>query len=476
MNTVHRFGFDRRGMFAALLASVALAGCGGGGSSAPADTSDIAKVAAAKGIEKSNLKLGFIKLTDIAPLVVAKEKGFFAEEGLNVTLEPQANWKVLLDGVTGSQLDGAHMLAGQVLASAAGIGAKQKLITPFSLDLNGKAVTISNEVYGLIAPTLPKGADGKVTHPVSAGALKPVVAKFKAEGKPFKMGMVFPVSTHNYVLRYWLAAGGLNPGYYLPGDTAGTTGAEVQLSVTPPPQMPATLEAGTINGYSVGEPWNQASVAKKIGVPIIVDPDIAGTTGDKVFGLTEEFATKNPKTTQAIVRALIKASMWLDAEGGKNRAEAVKLLASPKYVGADEKVLMASMTGKFTFGEGDTRDTPEFNLFFDQQASYPFWSDGIWFLTQMRRWGQIAEAKPDQWYLDTVKTAYRTDLYDTAAASLVAEGKISADVFPKTDGYRTYTRKAIDGVAFDPRKPAAYAAGFAIGLKDGQKVSAAGVK
>lgn len=102
------------------------------------------------------------------------------------------------------------MLAGQVLASAAGIGAKQKLITPFSLDINGKAVTVSNEVYGLIAPSLPKGADGKVIHPINASVLKPVVAKFKAAGKPFKMGMVFPVSTHNYVLRYWLAAGGLN--------------------------------------------------------------------------------------------------------------------------------------------------------------------------------------------------------------------------------------------------------------------------
>jgi nitrate/nitrite transport system substrate-binding protein len=240
--------------------------------------------------------------------------------------------------------------------------------------------------------------------------------------------------------------------------------------------MPATMEAGTINGYSVGEPWNQASVAKKIGVPIIVDPDIAGTTGDKVFGLTADFATKNPKTTQAMVRALIRASMWLDAEGGKNRPEAVKLLASPKYVGADEKVLMASMTGKFTFGEGDTRDTPEFNLFFDQQASYPFYSDAIWFLTQMRRWGQITEAKPDQWYLDTAKASYRTDLYDAAAASLVADGKVPADTFPKSDGFRIYTRKAIDGVAFNAKAPAAYAASFAIGLKEGQSVTPAGVK
>jgi nitrate/nitrite transport system substrate-binding protein len=306
--------------------------------------------------------------------------------------------------------------------------------------------------------------------------LKPVIAKAKAEGKPFKMGMVFPVSGHNYALRYWLAAGGINPGYYLPGDTAGTTGAEVQLSVTPPPQMPSTLEAGTIEGYSVGEPWNQASVTKKIGVPVVVDPDIAGTTGDKVFGLAEDFAKKNPKTVQALLRALIRASMWLDAEGGKNRAEAVKILAMPQYVGADEKVLMASMTGKFTFGEGDTRATPEFNQFFDNQASYPFYSDAIWTLTQMRRWGQITEAKPDQWYLDTAKAAYRPDLYTAAAQSLVADGKADAADFPASDGFRVYVRKAIDGSVFDARKPAAYAASFAIGLKPGQTVTPAGVK
>ena len=213
--------FNRRNIVAALLAGIALASCGHGGS-APDKPA-----ASANGIEKPVLKLGFIKLTDIAPLVVAQEKGFFREEGLTVTLEPQANWKVLLDGVTGGQLDGAHMLAGQVLASGAGIGSKVPLVTPFSLDINGKGVTVSNQVWDMIAPTLPKGADGKVQMPIPASALAPVVAKFKAEGKPFKMGMVFPVSTHNYVLRYWLAAGGLNPGYYLPGDTAGVTGADV---------------------------------------------------------------------------------------------------------------------------------------------------------------------------------------------------------------------------------------------------------
>lgn len=446
-----------------------LSACGGGEAEAPAPV--------AKGdVEKPVLKLGFIKLTDMAPLAIAKEKGFFAEEGLTVTLEPQANWKVLVDNVASGGLDGAHMLAGHPIASGAGIGAKVKIVTPLSLDMNGKAVTLSNKVYDLIAPSLPKGADGKVIHPVSAAALKPVVAKLKAEGKPLKMGMVFPVSGHNYVLRYWLAAGGLNPGYYLPADTAGVTGADVQLSVTPPPQMPSTLEAGTIDGYSVGEPWNQASVAKKIGVPVIVDPDIVGLNADKVFGLTEKFTQANPKTTKALLRALIRAQIWLDAEGGKNRPEAIKIIAKPNYVGAEEKVLAASMSGKFTFAPGDTRDTPQFNLFFGEYASYPYYSDAIWVLTQMRRWGQIAEDKPDAWYLDTAKSVYRPDLYMEAAKSLVADGKAPADAFPESDGFRVYTGKAIDGVAFDARKPSAYVASFSIGLKAGQKVTAAGVK
>lgn len=433
--------------------------------------------AAAKGdLEKPVIKLGFIKLTDMAPLAIAKEKGFFAEEGLTVTLEPQANWKVLVDGVASGGLDGAHMLAGHPIASAAGIGAKVKIVAPLSLDMNGKAITLSNKVYALIAPTLPKGADGKVTHPISAATLKPVVAALKAEGKPLKMGMVFPVSGHNYALRYWLAAGGLNPGYYLAGDTAGVTGADVQLSVTPPPQMPSTLEAGTIDGYAVGEPWNQAAVAKKIGVPVIADPEISGLNADKVFGLTEAFTMANPKTTQAILRALIRAQMWLDAEGGKNRPEAINILAKPNYVGADEKVLAASMSGQFTFAQGDTRDTPQFNLFFNEQASYPFYSDAIWVLTQMRRWGQIAEDKPDAWYLETAKSAYRPGLYAQAAQSLVAEGKAAADAFPTSDGFRITSGKSIDGIAFDPRKPSAYVASFSIGLKPGQKVTAAGVK
>lgn len=457
------------GLAAALALTTALTACGGGESG---QTQPVAKT----DVEKPVVKLGFIKLTDIAPLVIAKEKGFFAEEGLTVTLEPQANWKVLVDGVASGALDGAHMLAGHPIASGAGIGSKVKIVTPLSLDMNGKAITLSNKVYDMIAPSQPKGADGKVVHPVSAEVLKPVVAKLQAEGKAFKMGMVFPVSGHNYVLRYWLAAGGLKPGYYLPGDTAGVTGADVQLSVTPPPQMPATLEAGTIDGYAVGEPWNQAAVGKKIGVPVIVDPDIAGLNADKVFGFTEGFSKANPKTVQAMLRALIRAQIWLDANNGANRPEAIKLLAMSQYVGADVKVLEASMLGKFTFGPGDTRDVPMFNIFHKENAGYPYYSDAIWVLTQMRRWGQIAEDKPDSWYLDTAKSVYRPDLYSEAAKALVASGKAKAEDFAETDGFRSYTLKAIDGITFDPHKPSAYVASFTIGLKPGQKVTAAGIK
>jgi len=189
--------------------------------------------------EKEDLKFGFIKLTDMAPLAIAYEKGYFEDEGLYVTLEAQANWKVLLDGVIDGQLDGAHMLAGQPLAATIGFGTKAHIITPFSMDLNGNGITVSNEVWKQMKPNIPKMKDGRPVHPIKADYLKPVVQKYKNEGKPFKMGMVFPVSTHNYELRYWLAAGGIHPGYYAPakGDISGQLKADALLSVTPPPQM-----------------------------------------------------------------------------------------------------------------------------------------------------------------------------------------------------------------------------------------------
>ena len=420
------------------------------------------------GIEKDELTLGFIKLTDMAPLAIAAEKGFFEDEGLYVTLEAQSNWKVLLDRTISGEIDGAMMLAGQPLAATIGYGTAGDVVTPVALDLNGNAITLANAVWDEMKPNVALDAEGKPQHPISAAALKPVIEARAEAGETFNLGMVFPVSSHNYELRYWLAAGGINPGFYEPGDVSGQSGGDVLISVTPPPQMPSTLEAGTILGYAVGEPWNQAAVQKGIGVPVIADADIFAKNPEKVFGLTRAFAEENPNTTLALTKALIRAGMWLDASP-ENRREAVDILSRPEYVGADAAVIANSMTGTFEYEAGDVRPAPDFNLFFRENATFPYYSDAVWTLTQMRRWGQIAEEKPDSWYDETAKRVYRPDLYKAAAEALVVDGLATeADFDFDADGYREPTDAFIDGIVFDGRKPNAYIDTLPIGLKGDQ--------
>jgi nitrate/nitrite transport system substrate-binding protein len=460
-----------------LLLAAALAACGGSAASPSHGTAhpmaDSGSGTGAVAPEKPQLKLGFIKLTDMAPLAIAYEKGFFEDEGLYVTLEPQANWKVLLDRVIDGELDGAHMLAGQPLAATIGYGTRADVITAFSMDLNGNATTVSNEVWSLMRRLIPSDAEGRPVRPVKADAMKPVVEQFRAEGKPFRMAMVFPVSTHNYELRYWLAAGGLHPGFYSPTDVTGQIGADVLISVTPPPQMPATLEAGTINGYSVGEPWNQQAIVKNIGVPVVTDYEIWKNNPEKVFGVTRAWAERYPNTHVALVKALIRAAMWLDAGDGANRQEAARIISRAHYVGADYDVIANSMTGTFEYEKGEVRSLPDFNVFFRHHATYPFYSDAVWYLTQMRRWGQIAEMKPDEWYHETARQVYRPDIYLQAAKLLLDEGKANAADFPfDSDGYRPPTADFIDGVEYDGRQPNAYLRKFAIGLKDRETAGA----
>ena len=421
--------------------------------------------AGAAGLEKTDLKFGFIKLTDCAPLVIAKEKGFFDDEGLNVTLEAQANWKILLDRVISGELDGAHMLAGQPIAATIGFGTKAHIITAFSMDLNGNGITVSKDIWKQMVAANPALKGDHPPRPIKADTLKPIVQQYMANGTPLRLGMVFPVSTHNYYLRYWLAAGGINPGYYTPTDINGTSGGDVLLSVTPPPQMPATLAQGTIQGYCVGEPWNQQAVLRGVGVSVVTDYEIWKNNPEKVFGVTAAWAKKYPQTHIAVIKALIRAGQWLDASP-EHRQEACRILSEPQYVGADYKVIANSMTGTWEYFPGDTRPVPDFNVFFRYHATYPYYSDCIWFLTQMLRWGQISAAKPDAWYAETAKKVYRPDIYLEAANELVKEGKLKADEVPKTDGYKPPTADFIDGIKFDAHQPNAYLKQFAIGLKD----------
>ena len=420
--------------------------------------------------EKEDLKFGFIKLTDMAPLAIAYEKGFFEDEGLYVELEAQANWKVLLDRVITGELDGAHMLSGQPLGATIGYGTQAHIITAFSMDLNGNAITVSNDIWKQMKPMIPKDSEGKPVHPIKADYLKPVVEKYKDDGKPFNMGMVFPVSTHNYELRYWLAAGGIHPGYYAPhkGDTSGQIDADTLLSVTPPPQMPSTMEAGTIEGYCVGEPWNQQAVFKGIGVPLVTDYEIWKNNPEKVFGVSKTWADENPNTHIRVVKAMIRAAKWLDEAHNSNRGEAVKVLSQSEYVGADAEVIANSMTGFFEYEKGDRRKLEDFNVFFRYFATYPYYSDAVWYLTQMRRWGQIAEPKSDAWYMDIAKKVYRPDIYRQAAESLISEGKMHSADFPDfaaEEGFRPPQQHFIDNVVYNGRQPNAYLAKFDIGLK-----------
>jgi nitrate/nitrite transport system substrate-binding protein len=422
-------------------------------------------------LEKTELKFGFIKLTDCAPLVIAKEKGFFADEGLSVEVVAQPNWKTLLDNVISGATDGAHMLSGQPIAATIGIGTQAHIVTAYTLDLNGNGITVGNNVWEkmqladieLDTPT-PK-------HPITATGLVPVVKEYLDAGKKLQMGMVFPVSTHNYEIRYWLAAAGINPGFYTTTDVGGRTGAEVELSVTPPPMMPTVLEAGNIQGYCVGEPWNQQAVTKGIGVPVVTNYEIYKNKAEKVFGVTKSWADANPNTHIAVVKALIRAGKWLDETdaSGKlvNREEAARFLAQPNYVGADYSVIKNSMTGTFIFQKTDVASMPDFNVFFKYHATYPWYSDGIWFLTQMRRWGQIGETKPAAWYAETAKKIYLPEVYLAAAKALLDEGKISKDDIPwDTDGYKPATSDFIDGKSYDARDPIGYINSFKIGNKD----------
>ncbi len=429
-------------------------------------------VLAIEKLEKETIKLGFIKLTDMAPLAVAYEKGYFDEEGLSVQLEAQANWKVLLDRVISGELDGAHMLATLPFGTAIGYGTKADIVSAFTMTLNGDAITVSNDIWKQMKENVPL-VDGKPVHPIKADALKPVIEKFKSAGKPFNMAMTFPVGTHNMKLRYWLAAGGIKPGYYAPPeDTSGQIDADALLSVTPPPQMPATMDSGTIAGYCVGEPWNQQAVIKGIGVPVISDYELMKNSPEKIFGVTKDFAEKNPKTHLAIIKALIRASMWLDAENNKNRNEGVQMLSQKQYVGADYEVIANSMNGTFEYEKGDKRSLADFNVFSRYNGSYPYYSDAIWSLTQMRRWGQINEQKPDAWYLETAKKVYRPDVFMAAAKALIAEGKAKASDFPaETEtGFKAPSADYIDGIVFNSAKPNEYLNQFAIGLKGKQKV------
>lgn len=403
---------------------------------------------ATAGVERPRLRIGFIPLTDCAPLVVASEHGLFAAEGLDVTLVRESSWATLRDKVAYGELDGAQMLAGMPLSMTLGLGPLQSpTVTALALGLNGNAITVSAELYRELSEVdLP----GLCEAPVSARPLARLLARRRQDGLPPPVfAMVYPVSTHNYQLRFWLAAAGIDPD------------RDLALRVVPPPQMVEQLRRGTIDGYCVGEPWNSVAVAQGHGRILVSGYEIWNNSPEKVFGVSLAWAERHPRTHRALLRALLRATQWLDT--GAGRATVAGLLADDRYVGVDALLLHQALNGRLRYGPGEqVVELPDFHVFSRYAANYPWRSHAVWLLTQMVRWGQLRDAVD----LHAVAAAvYRPELFREVTAELgwacpggdfKHEGE-HAGVWgaePPALGADRFC----DGSVFDPMTPSVYVA------------------
>lgn len=401
-------------------------------------------------LEKPEIAVGFIPLTDCAPLVIAREKGFFRRYGLEVMLSKETSWANIRDKVAVGILDAAQMLATMPIASTLGIGPIDRpMITALSLDLNGNAITVSEALYRRL-----KLADARAmsSSPVSADALKQVIRDDQVKGRaPLTFAVVFPTATHTYELRYWMASAGIDPN------------RDVKLVVVPPSQMVGALRSGQIDGFCVGEPWNQLAVREGLGRVLITKYEIWQNSPEKVLGVSEEWAIQHPNTHQALLMALLEAAAWVDLP--ENRAEVVDLIAQARYVNAPRDAVRVSMQGTFQYARTEfARSLPDFNVFHRFVANFPWRSHAVWFITQMLRWGHIDRPLDIRAVAEQV---YRPDLYRQAACGL---GMPAPDIDYKTEGLhamdwqlgsmRLGPDRFFDGRTFQPADPIAYLRGF----------------
>jgi nitrate/nitrite transport system ATP-binding protein len=375
------------------------------------------KVVARNGLEKVNLEIGFIPLTDCAPLVVAKEKGFFEKYGLeDVTLNREPSWKAIAKGIVTGRLDAAQMVAGMPLTLTIGAGNKPPVpvVTALTLSRNGNAITLSKRFYDQGVRTL---ADFKA-------------AIAETPDKVHTLGMVYPSSMHNLMLRYWLASGGIDPDL------------DVALTVIPPPQMVANLKAGNIDGYCVGEPWNSRAVHEGLGFVIATDLELWPGHPEKVLGVREDWINKHPQTHIALVKALLEACQYCDDP--RNREEILTVLTKDQYVGSALEYTRPGFIDPYNRGTGEPAQLlPRYNQFYVDKTNYPDQIEGLWLLTQLARWGIIPF--PKNWIniLDRVR---RIDLFGAAARDLGLP-----DI-----GHDRAPIHMFDGSVFDPDDPLEY--------------------
>jgi nitrate/nitrite transport system substrate-binding protein len=403
-------------------------------------------------LEKVSLNIGFIPLTDCAPLVIAKEKGLFKKYGLDVTLSKETSWANIRDKLALGILDAAQMLAPMPMAMTLGLGAiKKPVLTAFSLGLNGNAITVSNSLFARMNQAAPEYMKKRADN---VKALKAAVEQNKRDGiEKLTFAVVYPFSSHSYELRYWMASAGIDPD------------VDINLVVVPPPQMPGQLENGDIDGYCVGEPWNSIAVQSAIGHTLITKHEIWNNSPEKVLGVSEEWATQYPNTHKALLKALLEASMWVDQS--ENRIETASILSRGIYVNAPEHVVRMSMSSMYQYSSDKLAEAmPDFNIFYRYAANFPWRSHAEWFLLQMMRWGHIQEAID---YRKVAEQVYRSDIFTSVAMELgitapkgdhKMEG-IAADEYLEGE-LSLGPNLFFDGTIFNPDQPADYLQQFEI--------------
>ncbi|HYD80906.1 MAG TPA: CmpA/NrtA family ABC transporter substrate-binding protein [Paucimonas sp.] len=371
--------------------------------------------------EKEEVKIGFIPLTDCASVVMASVLGFDKKYGVKITPTKEASWAAVRDKLVSGELDMAHVLWGLIYGVHLGVsGPKKEMAILMNLNHNGQAITLSRKLAD-------KGAvDG------------PSLAKLmQNEKREYTFAQTFPTGTHAMWLYYWLASYGIHPQ------------KEAKIITVPPPQMVANMRVGNMDGYCVGEPWGHRAIMDGIGITGVTTQDIWKDHPEKALGASADFVKKYPNTCRAVMMAIIDAGRWIDA-GLQNKMKMAETVADKAYVNTSVDAINQRILGRYQNGLGKTWDDPNHMKFFnDGSVNYPYLSDGMWFLTQHKRWGLLKE-HPD--YLAVAKQVNRIELYQEAAAGL----KISVPKDPLRSS------RLIDGTVWDGRNPARYADGFKV--------------
>ncbi|HKE87005.1 MAG TPA: CmpA/NrtA family ABC transporter substrate-binding protein [Vicinamibacterales bacterium] len=377
--------------------------------------------------ETRNIRFGIIALTDCAPIVMAHELGYFKKFGIESVISKEASWAVIRDKVTLGENQATHMLIGMPIASTMGLAGSpvRPMVVPWLLNRNGQAITLNNKLKqaGVRTPA----------------QLKPVVDRAKASGDPMTFAMTFPPGTHAMWIRYWLASGGIHPD------------KDVSLITIPPAQMVANMKVDKMDGFCVGEPWNHRAIEDGIGFTAITTQQMWKDHPEKVCAFTEEFATKNPRTVKATLKALHLASVHLDDLN--NRAKAAEVIARPAYINCPPSIILERLLGKYNYGDGRTEQDPNYMIFSQRRCNLPQRVYGTWWLTQLRRWG-FTKGAPD--YAGIAARVIRPDIYLEAMKEMGV----------KVDATEEKSITLFDGV-FDGKDPDRYARSFAINSLQG---------